>query len=98
MAEHKIQLHLGAKYDGTAAFQAMQDDTKKGQRAMSDFVGATKRGLTQISGSFGAEIQETIKTTTGLLEQFVSGGIYGIAGAVATLAVNSLVQWFSDMS
>lgn len=65
---------------------------------MSDFVGATKRGLTQISGSFGAEIQGTIRTTTGLLEQFVSGGIYGIAGAVATLAVNGLVQWLSNVA
>lgn len=98
MADNKIQLSLSARYDGADSFKQLNADLKKSQQASADFTGSLRKGLTQVAGAFSGELSGAIRSATGILEQFTTGGIYGMMGAVATLAVNGLVKWFAEAS
>ena len=83
MADHKIQLNIGGKYTLKQQWDQSISDIKRGQNGFKDFADTAKKTISTIAGEFGGSLNGTIKITTGLLNDLVRGGIWGMLGAAA---------------
>lgn len=64
---------------------------------MSDMTGSARKGMAQVAGSFGPELQGAIRATSGLIQTAMTGGVYGLAAAAATLAVSGTIEWCQNL-
>lgn len=97
MADHKIQMTLGGKYEGRQAFDSLQGDIKGVQNQMREVSEVSKHALGQIAGSFSGELAGGIRSTVGLLEEIGKGGIWGLMAAGVNLVITATAGWYAEM-
>ena len=97
MAEHKVQVTLGGRYEGRQAFDLLHGDIKGMQNQMREVSEVSKHALGQIAGSFSGELAGSIRSTVGLLEEIGKGGIWGLMAAGVNLAITATVGWYTEM-
>ena len=97
MAEHKVQVTLGGRYEGRQAFDLLHGDIKGMQNQMREVSEVSKHALGQIAGSFSGELAGSIRSTVGLLEEIGKGGIWGLMAAGVNLVITATVGWYTEM-
>lgn len=58
--------------------------------------GAATKALDTISSKLGDEVSPAISGASNLLKSFASGGLWGLLGAAATVAIGLVIKYFND--
>lgn len=92
----KISIELGGKYTAGEMFKRAQEDAKKFGAETRDMSGAATKALDTISGKLGNEVSPAIRGASDVLKGFAQGGLWGLLGSAATLAIGAIVTYFNN--
>lgn len=96
MAEHKIQLNIGGKYTMGQAVSRLDGDMKRCQNGVRDFSDAARKTISTVAGSFGAELNGTLKTTYNFIGDLARGGLWGALASVANMCFSAIGDYIQE--
>ena len=92
----RISIELGGTYTAQGMFARAQNDMKKFGAETRDMGSAATKVLGSISARLDGEVSTAINGVTGLLQGLATGGLWGLLGDAAKLAIGFVVDKFKE--
>ena len=92
----KISIELGGTYTAEGMFARAQKDMKKFGAETRDMGSAATKVLGSISARLDGEVSTAINGVSGLLQGLATGGLWGMLGDAAKLAIGFVVDKFRE--